>query len=814
MNAPSRPQDIPIGFLNHTSQVSGAEISLLGLLEGLQRRTPDTTSAAPRYVPVLICPPGELAERARAIGVAVRLLPLPAFGYTWNPWRLFGTLCGVLLAAWRVARIVRHESFALLHANSVRAGLLACLGLGRHQVPVVCHVRDVLPSGLRSRLVLRGLRGAAALIAISHYVADSLADPVLQRKTRVIYNGVDVAGLQCQAAGGTTRATPGAGGPVLGVVGQLTPWKGQADAIRAFRLVVDECPTARLLITGAAKFTHASARYDTRRYARELHELVARLELADHVVFTGEQANIAAVLAGLDLLLVPSWEEPFGRVIIEALALGVPVIGTRAGGIGEILNGASDLLVPPHRPRTLAAGVLALLHDPARRAAIGVEGQARVRARFGLPRHVEAVTGLYRAVLHARQPLILYANHTGQISGAEISLLRLLERLDRARFRVLVACPGDSPLAARLAALAVPQVHWAPRPLGFTHEWRGALAGAWGVLIAAWELRRVIRQHRPALVHANSIRAAVLAAVAGAGAAPQLIAHVRDHLPAGWVSVGVRLLLHLRADLVLGVSRHTLARFRLPWRGVAPGRARYAVLHDGVDPTRFDPVRAAGQAACVRRELGLAGAYPVLGVVGQLTPWKGQDDAIRALHGILPAYPAARLLIVGEAKFTNPTARYDTRRYQDHLLALVADLGLADHVIFTGERADTPAVMGLFDVLLLPSWSEPFGLVGVEAMALGKAVIATGLGGPADVIRPGQDGYLVRPQHPEDITATLLALLADETTRHALGANARRRVTRAFTVDHQARRAARLYGALLHPHRRRGECCDEYRTGA
>src|SRR5205085_345481 len=114
-----------------------------------------------------------------------------------------------------------------------------------------------------------------------------------------------------------------------------------------------------------------------------------------------------------------------------------------------------------------------------------------------------------------------------------------------------------------------------------------------------------------------------------------LVVHVRDHLPPGRVSQAVRTLVHQRAALVLGVSRYTLAGFRV----ARSGRARYAVLHDGVDPERFAPALARPGAEALCAELGLAGAYPVLGVVGQLTPWKGQDDAIRALARLRSRYP-------------------------------------------------------------------------------------------------------------------------------------------------------------------------------
>src|SRR5438105_1841657 len=140
----------------------------------------------------------------------------------------------------------------------------------------------------------------------------------------------------------------------------------------------------------------------------------------------------------------------------------------------------------------------------------------------------------------AQCPLVLYANHTGQVSGAEISMLGLLAALDRARFRVLVACPPGSPLAARLAALGVAHVAWAPGELGFARRPADLAAALWTVLGAARAFRRIVRRYRPALVHANSIRTGLLAGLAMLGQAPRLVVHARDHLPPGPVSRGVR----------------------------------------------------------------------------------------------------------------------------------------------------------------------------------------------------------------------------------------------------------------------------------
>lgn len=411
----------------------------------------------------------------------------------------------------------------------------------------------------------------------------------------------------------------------------------------------------------------------------------------------------------------------------------------------------------------------------------------------------EPITTAKRAGQRDLARLVLYTNHTGQVSGAEISLQGILGHYDATQYRVAVACPPEGPLAAAVHARGIPHLPWAPGALGFARQIRQVGPALGRVLGAAWTLRRHIQRSHPALVHANSIRAGLFTALATLGLRVPLVVHVRDHLPPGRASWAVRVLLHWRAQWILGVSRYALTEFRV--RG--PGRAHYAVLHDGVDPERFDPAqtRAAGRA--LRTELGVSAAYPLLGVVGQLTPWKGQDDAIRALAAIRARYPDAALLVVGEAKFTGPTARYDTGRYERELRQLAHDRGVADQVRFTGERADVQAVMAALDILLVPSWAEPFGIVMIEAMAAGTPVIATTRGGPADVIRPGREGYLVPPQDPQALAQTIADLAAEPEQLRQMGHNARERIESQFTLAHQAARLAQVYARILDPGRAR-----------
>jgi glycosyltransferase involved in cell wall biosynthesis len=200
------------------------------------------------------------------------------------------------------------------------------------------------------------------------------------------------------------------------------------------------------------------------------------------------------------------------------------------------------------------------------------------------------------------------------------------------------------------------------------------------------------------------------------------------------------------------------------------------IVDNPVDLIRFDASLANPDAA--RAQLNLPPRIPLMGVVAQITPWKGQSDAIRALSFARRRHPELALVIAGAAKFVDPGTRYDNRTYARSLEDLAADLGVADAVLFTGEIVDIPALMAALDIVLVPSWEEPFGRVVIEGMAMHRAVIATDVGGPADIITDGVDGILLPPRSPDIWGARITKLLDQPQEMVRLGDAARAATTR------------------------------------
>ena len=379
--------------VNHTSTISGGEHSLLELLRAL----PDHVEV------VLACPDGPLADAARSTGTAVERLPRTDGSLKLHPWH---TPKGVLSLAWaglRIRRLAARHDVDVVHANSIRAGLSATLASRLGGPPAVVHVRDCLPDGRLSRAVGGSLRRrSAAIIANSLYTLKRFESP---ERGVVVHNPVDALRFDAQTIERTeARAALGLArsSVVLGVIAQLTPWKGQDDAIRVASLLKAAGIDVRLLLVGSAKFTTAATRHDNISYVQHLHELARSLDVESEVQFLGERADVPDVLATLDLALLPSWEEPFGRAVIEAFAMGVPVVATDVGGTSEIVaDGEDGLLCPPRDPDAWAKAIMGLLERPDQLDAMGRNGREKVLLRFTPEQHAREVASVYDDVCSA-----------------------------------------------------------------------------------------------------------------------------------------------------------------------------------------------------------------------------------------------------------------------------------------------------------------------------------------------------------------------------------------------------------------------------
>jgi L-malate glycosyltransferase len=384
---------------------------------------------------------------------------------------------------------------------------------------------------------------------------------------------------------------------------------------------------------------------------------------------------------------------------------------------------------------------------------------------------------------------VLYVNHTGLQSGAEIAAIRLLANLP-AEVDPVVASP-DGPFAQGVRALGIP---WCALPaveaslsLSPANLGRGCV----GLIRSVRAVRRIARERSADIVHALTVRAAIVAAICIRRTGADLVVTVQDVLPASPVSRVVARLLERRATAIMVDSRYVQER----WLGSSDAEFPIDVVYPPGDPDRFRPPEI--DRAHARDRLGLRPEGPVIGMVGQITPWKAQDDAVRTLHALRERLPSAELVVAGAVLFDS--SRYDNPGFEASVHALIAELGLADAVHMLGHRDDIPQVLAALDLLLVPSWEEPFGLVVVEALSCGVPVIATELGGPAEIITDGVDGRLLAPRRPELWAREAAKLLEDQPRYARMAAAAPAAAGRFGPAAHAAATLAVYRRTLLEP---------------
>lgn len=381
-------EPVTILYVDHGEGLGGAEHSLLLLMRYLNRA---------RFRPVLASEGGVLASAARIRGVAVREMPIPQLrGHIAAVPRLWRSSC-------ELAALARREHAGLLHSNTARASLgtaLAAHCVGR---PLLWHARDLYgPTRVGGRWYPWLMsRLADCVVANSEAVARTIPRPEVQ----VIYNGVELGRFDPTLSPRAARAQLGLPDTsmLIGTVGRMQPWKGHHLFLQMARQVGERLPDARFLIVGGRVFA-ADADYE-----QQMRRLAAELGIAERVIFAGQQNDVAPWFSSMDVFVHCSAAEPFGRVVVEAMAAARPVVAFADGGVPEIVvEGETGRLVTPGHVEQMAAAAIALSADRPLRAQMGQAGRRRAETAFSPTVHVRQIEALYDEILsgtrHAHCP--------------------------------------------------------------------------------------------------------------------------------------------------------------------------------------------------------------------------------------------------------------------------------------------------------------------------------------------------------------------------------------------------------------------------
>jgi glycosyltransferase involved in cell wall biosynthesis len=360
---------------NHTGVVAGAERVLLNALPKLR---------AEGVHSIVLSPPGPLAEEVARLGIATEACyPLEA-RFTWNPVRLARYLHSFITAIRSLRRQFQSLRPDAIHANSVRAGLVASSASIRLHLPVVWHVHDSLPRHPLSPVIrcFAALSNQTSQIAVSHSTSRVFCGAVwrkrLTAKTEVLHNAFSACAIRfTEPQRRRLRGELGAQEKFLiGCIGQICERKNQVAMVEIFAEVLKSSPEAMLVIVGSALFS-SNVPYEER-----LKRRIKDLEIGRSVLLLGKRTDVPLLLETIDLLVLPSQSEPFAMILLEAMSAGVATVAYAVDGVPELLEDRRTAwLVRPGDAVQMARTILWAKNHPEQRRRLASAAQSELSKR-------------------------------------------------------------------------------------------------------------------------------------------------------------------------------------------------------------------------------------------------------------------------------------------------------------------------------------------------------------------------------------------------------------------------------------------------
>jgi glycosyltransferase involved in cell wall biosynthesis len=417
-------------FVHHANDMYGADIGLLHSLSSLDRE---------QYYPVVLLPAdmvtGPLSEELSRRNIEYHFVPL---GILRRKYLRFPSIfrLGIDFArgVLSVRSLVRKKNAKLVYANTF-VTVSGALGARLAGVPVLWHIREIvtMPRPIRVCLYWALKACATHIVCVSKAVRDALLReaPELEPKTVVLYNAVSLERSGSDDSGERPireELDIHKDQLIVGMVGRITHWKGQDILVDAAATVLKDYPDVHFVAVG----NHFAGEI---HYVNALKARIDELGIASRFHLLGYRTNVAKVYESFDIAVLPSKKpEPFGRVTVEAMMSGRPVIGTAHGGTPELIqNAVTGLLVPPGDPVHLADAIQKLLADKALRLSLGEHAAVYAKETFSLSGYKETMSSLVENLISCKD---LAFNH-----GLDCEAHRQDSARSKNRQVVKVACP-------------------------------------------------------------------------------------------------------------------------------------------------------------------------------------------------------------------------------------------------------------------------------------------------------------------------------------------------------------------------------------
>ena len=307
-------------------------------------------------------------------------------------------------------------------------------------------------------------------------------------------------------------------------------------------------------------------------------------------------------------------------------------------------------------------------------------------------------------------------------------------------------------------------------------------------LKAFFDIWRIIKKNGPLIVHTHTSKAGLLGRLAAKLAGIPIIIHTpHGHVFFGYfrpfktkVFIILEKLAARITDKIVALTnkeRDDYILFKIA------DEEKFAVINSGVELNKFKELPF-NENRNFKKELGIPENSLTIGTVGRLEPVKGHEFLVKAAKHIIPKYPDSIFIFTGDGYL------------KQNLEKKAFDLGIKENIIFLGWRDDVPKIISIFDIFVLPSLNEGMGRVLVEAMALGKPIVASGIGGIPDLVAHGKNGFLIPPKNPKELAKYIQVLLEDKDKRKKMGL-AGKEMASNFSEEKMVERIDNLYKKLL-----------------
>ncbi len=733
--------------ITHDLAIGGLQKVVVNLCRTIDRQRFDVSVLCLRSL-------GEFVPEIEKMGIEVILLPQKRDGVDY-------------LSFLKVAKILRDRKINVIHTHNTQPLVDGTLGAVLAGVKTIVHSdhsrqfpdkkRYMFAEWLMSHFVYR-------MVGVSYPTSNDLIkyEKISPRKISTVLNGIDMSYFDVPIDKQAKKHELGitGSGPVIGLGARLSKEKGITFLLRAMPILIRQYPDIRLVIAGKG-----DAEDDLRRETQDLG-------IEKNVLFIGPRLDMPEVLKVLDLYVLPSLREGLPTVLLEAMAAGCPIVATKVGGNSmAVMHGENGSLVEARNPDVLAAEICRILGDKKVMDKYSMKGREVVCKRFTAETMTAQYQKLYlRGDLEKQVPTskkirLMMITHNLAIGGLQQVVVNICRTINREQFDVTVLClrslgefvPDVEKLG--IEVILLPQKFEGVDYLSFL------------------KVAKILRDRKIDVIHTHNTQPLIDGTLGALLAGVKHIVHTdhsrefpdkKRYMFAEW------LVSHFVYRMV-GVSP-TTSHDLMKYERISPKKV--TTVLNGINELYLNETV---DRHTKKRELGITGDGPVIGLGVRLTKQKGITYLLRAMPEIIRQYPDVTLVIAGEGDI------------EEKLKKEASDLGVAKNTLFIGPRLDMSEVVKVLDLYVLPSLWEGLPMVLLEAMSAGCPIVATNVGGSHIAVIDGESGSLVAPKDSKALEGEIIRLLGDKQLRDGYAKRGRELFTSRFTARAMTSQYENLY---------------------